>query len=137
MFSKIEMTFKHYLALQVIWLLMALGYNMVSIYNLNLGYPPLKEGNPQQTMVLLTPFLLLLILGFAKRYTVYFYFGVLQTASLLFIGVASHFYTFSISGVTNYSSVWSFLFAIVINIFGVAVFYGGLRKSYFLKTKSL
>ncbi|MFT7591781.1 MAG: hypothetical protein ACI9UJ_001710 [bacterium] len=137
MFSRNEITFTHCLAMQFVWLMLAVGYNLVSIYNIENGYSPLKIGNPEQTLVMIIPFVLLLISGVVKRYTLYFYFGAFQTIMLFLGGVVSHFYLVSISGLSQYSSVWSCIFAIGINLYGVAVFYCGLRKSYFLKAKRL
>lgn len=137
MFPKNEITFTHCLAMQFVWLMLAVGYNLVSIFNLKNGYPPLKVGNPEQTLVMLIPFALLLISGVFKHYTLYFYFAAFQTAMLFLGGLVSHFFNVSISGLSQYSSVWSFIFAIGINLYGVAVFYCGLRKSYSLKAKRL
>jgi hypothetical protein len=110
--------------------MLAIAYNVISIYRLSNGNPPLKEGNPELTLYFLFPYALLIALGYFQNFRAYFIVGAVLTLLLFIIGVLSHIHTVILpGGMQIYSSQWSWLFAILINIFGVLAFQLGLLKT--------
>jgi hypothetical protein len=126
-------TLQSSLQLQLIWLALAVSYNVSSVYLLQNGYAPLKKGDPEMTLYFLAMFGLLIGLGFAKQYRLYSVFGAALTAVLLIAGVGSHIYTAITTGIAGtYSSGWAWISAIIINSFGISVFLLGL---FIVRTK--
>jgi hypothetical protein len=121
------------LHLQLIWLALAVSYNVSSVYLLQNGFAPLKKGDPEMTLYFLAMYGLLIGLGFAKQYRLYGVFGAALTAVLLIAGVGSHIYTAMTTGIADiYSSGWAWMSAILINCFGVSAFLLGL---FIVRTK--
>ena len=75
------------LQLQLVWLALAVSYNVSSVYLLQNGIAPLKKGDPEITLHFLGMYGLLIGLGFAKQYRLYGVFGAALTAVLLIAGV--------------------------------------------------
>lgn len=116
------------LQLQLTWLALAIFYNVISIYLLKNGLTPLKNGDPEMTLFSLLVFTVLIGLGYAKQYRPYTVLGAALTTMLLIVGVGSHLYAAMSSGIlVNYLSTWSWLAALLINIFGVTAFLLGLN----------
>ena len=111
---------------QVCYLILAYSYNLISIQQISKGLPPLLKGNPQLSLVLLLPFVIVTCVGlFGKMRGVYF-LSIIGSVALFIMGVLPHCQVFfNESYFTMYASKAAWLSAILINVFGVTCYLTG------------
>ncbi len=122
-----NVTFRQSLIMQTVWLAMAVSYNGISILLIRHAYAPLKEGYPEVTLGFLALYAGLILFGFTKLYRLYFCLAILLVIILVVVGIGSHIYTAINTGISDtYSSLLAWVFAILINFYGVIVFLLGI-----------
>ena len=121
------MPLNRWLLLQLTYLALAIGFNLVSIWLEQTTGKSLIEGStPMRSIVLLVVLLSpTLWLGLRKKYTAYAVINFLLTLMLLQIGVLKHVYAYLDDGLWLYSSTVTWFAAIAINTFGVAMAVSG------------
>lgn len=118
------------LTLQMLWLCLATGYNLLSIYFLAMGESPLIQSQPQQLLMMLSLYLIAILFGYSRRLYPYIVLSILLLIGLFFKGVLSHLYAGLIENdFSRYSSLYAWGIAIVINIFGLVAFTLGIFKA--------
>lgn len=122
------MDIRRLLTLQIIYLFIAVAYNVLSIWLINTRDIGLIDGrDPTQSilsLLLLVPVIYFGFLGWNRAYL------LINTALMLLIaygGIITHLLFYWDGDLSRYSSIWAWTSAVAINVFGVAV---GLTASY-------
>lgn len=120
--------FKHFLVLQAVYLLIAVGYNLLSIWlTHNQGVALIDGRDPRYSILSLMLLLPVIYLGASGRYRSYLLTNTLLVLLIAYGGVINHILYYLDGDLSRYSSIWAWLSAIVVNAFGVLV---GLTASY-------
>lgn len=112
---------------QFVWLLMAIAYNGIGMWNMAHGERALVGDMPDVALLACTPAALLIFSGFMGWHKVYRWVIPLKILSGSILGVGRHFVNIQTeAGQALYSSDGAWWAAVLINSYGVVVFAGGL-----------
>lgn len=126
MFIKLNNT----LLLQVIWLCLAASYNLLNLYFISINEQPLIEGKHLQMLMMLSFYLIVILLGYWRKLYLYMILSMLLLIGLFIKGVVPHLYLGLIENdLSRYSSLYAWLIAIAINIFGLVAFALGIFQA--------
>lgn len=108
---------------QLCYLLLAYGYNLISIQLVSKGLSPLVKGDPQLLMILLFPFIVVTCVGLFGKVRVFYFLSIILSVALLIKGVLPHGQVFFDESYLNkYASKSAWRAAILINVFGVVCY---------------
>ncbi len=117
-----------YLAVQVFYLTLAIGYNVVGLWMLSSTGEGLYHGAAYVFSIVSLPILIpVLLLGHDKMYRSFFVINTLVTLLLVVVGVMPHLTLYLDDNLQRYTSFAAWAWAIGINSFGVIV---GLVASF-------
>ncbi len=128
------MSFQRILHLMLVYYVLALGFNLVSLVRVELGHTPLIQGNPVISIVLLTLFLFLVYCGKKQWRWPYIGIAVFGLLALPARGIIPHISALlDPSKLIIYSSESVAWIAIAINCFGLVMLVLGIHSAPFLK----
>ena len=118
------------LLMQVVWLCLAAGYNLLSIYFISIDEQPLIVGKPLQSLMMLCLYLIPILLGYSRQLYPFIILSTLLLVGLLSKGVLPHLTVGLIENdFSRYSSHSAWFAAILINIFGSVAITLGVYKA--------
>lgn len=104
---------------QTLWLVLALGYNLVGILRIADGGKALIDGAPAKALWGLVPFILVIICGWMEKQTLWFWMSLLLLPGLVYIGVWRHIAAaLTPEGLDIYAGQAAWIAAIAINVWG-------------------
>jgi hypothetical protein len=108
---------------QLVWLFMAIGYNVIGIWRMQNGLNALIGTRPEYALLSLCVFAVVIYLGFSKRNFMYLLSILLTLPGLIYIGIGRHIEAYILdNSLPNYAGYWAWVWAIGINVYGVLVF---------------
>lgn len=106
----------------IVYYVLAMLFNIISITRVELGEVPLIDGNPVLSMVLLSLFLLLYALGRFQYQRAFLGLCVFAIILLPIQGIFPHIQALmSVDGLARYASIHVAWVALFINLFGACV----------------
>ena len=119
--------FKVFLWAQLVWLVLAVSFNLTSIYLISTNQAPLYNSNPKVALVSLAPFAISIAIGFFQKYKAFVILTGLLIIGLFLRGVLPHVYAgFFSENLNDYSSKMAWQAALLINVYGLGVFFTAL-----------
>ncbi len=115
---------------QVCYLILAYSYNLISIQQISQGTTPLLKGNPQLSLLLLLPFVVVTCVGLFRKMRGVYFLSITCSVALFVMGVLPHCQVFfNESYFTLYVSKAAWLSAMLINVFGVVCYFTGAKHA--------
>ena len=114
------MKLKTLLKLQLVYVVLGMAYNLVSLWLKSIGQPPLSATQPLIGIIGMGVFVLFLLPGYLRKIVVY---RILMGLAVIYLGlggVITHIFNI-FSQPSLYSSVWAWAGALGINLFGLVL----------------
>ncbi len=124
------MLLTRYLKHQLIWIVAAIVFNLVSLWRMSQGGEPLSPTKPMVGMILFIGFTFVVGLGWKGYLKSYLLVTSLFTVVIAYGGVLLHFINmFGSNGLESYASIWVWCIGVSINTYGVLVSALALREA--------
>lgn len=134
MFLKQRTPFQRVLQLMVAYYLLSVGFNVISLLRQALGNPPLIEGKPLASIIMLTLFLVLAYCGHKQWRWPFISIGIFGVLALPMRGIFPHITAlFDPAKQAIYVSEFVIWIALAINLFGFCVLVLGFCYAPFLR----
>lgn len=105
---------------QVVWFVLAILCNLYSLWRISQGQSPLSSTDPAQGIALFLLFVPLLWFGYQGWLKTYLVVNTLFWLMIAYGGIGLHLVNaISSGGFSAYASVWGWLLAVGVNIYGV------------------
>ncbi|MBV1933159.1 MAG: hypothetical protein KUG59_00610 [Parvibaculaceae bacterium] len=110
----------HYVFLQLIWIGLGVGFNLVSYFRLKRGKAPLMQTPPLIGIGVLGLFIPIILLGVTDWHAAYLILNLMMALFISYIGIIRHLQVlFSDRSLDGYASRTALLIGVGINVFGV------------------
>ena len=117
--------FKH----QLIWIVAAVAFNLVSLWRMSQGGEPLSPTKPMVGLILFIGFTFVMGLGWKGYLKSYLLVTSVFTLMIAYGGVLLHFINLlGGNGLENYASIWVWCIGVSINTYGVLMSILALRE---------